>query len=81
VYIFNLFQSPVIIVPTKYYATPTERFRQIGVSTVIWANHNLRSSIRAMQDTSAAIFSQEAISQVEKEVRNLQEKLLNIFNI
>ena len=32
-------RAPVVIVPTMYYATPTELFRQAGVSTVIWANH------------------------------------------
>ena len=34
---------PVVIVPTKYYNTPTYDFRKWGVSMVIWANQNIRS--------------------------------------
>jgi len=43
-------RHPVVIVPTMYYDTPTDRFRELGISLVIWANHILRSSIRSMQD-------------------------------
>src|SRR4029077_14606081 len=32
-------RGPLVIVPTKYYSTPTEVFRKAGISTVIWANH------------------------------------------
>ncbi|MGH7072256.1 MAG: phosphoenolpyruvate mutase, partial [Acetobacteraceae bacterium] len=32
-------RAPLVIVPTMYYATPTDLFRQAGISTVIWANH------------------------------------------
>ena len=49
-------RHPVIIVPTKYYTTPTDTFRDWKVSLVIWANHNIRASIKAIQDTSKAIF-------------------------
>ena len=43
-------RSPVVIVPTKYYATPTDVFREAGFSIAIWANHLLRAAIPAMQD-------------------------------
>lgn len=43
---------PVIIVPTKYYTTPTDTFRDWGVSMVIWANHNMRAATEAMQKVS-----------------------------
>src|SRR6266540_4189003 len=36
---------PIVIVPTKYYSTPTEHFRELGISLAIWANHNVRASI------------------------------------
>ncbi len=42
-------RCPVVIVPTKYYKTPTTTYREAGVSTVIWANHSLRASIAAMK--------------------------------
>src|SRR5438128_9191715 len=31
-------RAPVVLVPTKYWRTPTEEFRARGVSVVIWAN-------------------------------------------
>jgi phosphoenolpyruvate phosphomutase len=40
---------PVIIVPTTYINTPISKFDELGVSGVIWANHQLRSSVLAMQ--------------------------------
>jgi phosphoenolpyruvate phosphomutase len=36
-------RSPVIIVPTKYFNTPTEVYRQHRFSAVIWANHKALS--------------------------------------
>lgn len=41
-------RSPVIIVPTKYYETPTDSFRDWNVNMVIWANHNMRAAVTAM---------------------------------
>jgi len=41
-------RHPVVIVPTKYYKTPTDDFRKWGVNLIIWANHNLRASVKAM---------------------------------
>ncbi len=39
-------RAPLVIVPTKYYSTPTDVFRQAGISTVIWANHLIRAAAR-----------------------------------
>jgi len=46
-------RHPVVLVPTNYPTVPTSEFRKHNVSMVIWANHNLRASVKAMQDTSA----------------------------
>eukprot|EP00456_Euglypha_rotunda_P053408 TRINITY_DN4310_c0_g1_i12.p1 TRINITY_DN4310_c0_g1~~TRINITY_DN4310_c0_g1_i12.p1 ORF type:complete len:278 (-),score=36.75 TRINITY_DN4310_c0_g1_i12:95-928(-) len=59
-------RHPVIIVPTKYYTTPTDTFRDWKVNTVIWANHNLRSCVKAMQATCAQIKQEESLAGVEK---------------
>lgn len=56
---------PVVIVPTKYYSTPTDHFRKIGVSLAIWANHNVRAAITAMRATSAKIHADESLINVE----------------
>ena len=61
-------RSPVVIVPTKYYATPTDEFRDAGVSLAIWANHNMRAAISAMRDVSARIFRDQSLAGIEAEV-------------
>lgn len=66
-------RHPVVIVPTKYYTTPTSEFRRLGVSTVIWANHNLRASLTAMQNISNQILKNESLSQVEKTIASVNE--------
>jgi len=64
---------PVVIVPTKYYTTPTEEFQQAGVSLVIWANHLMRSSITAMQQVAVQIFRERSLVSVEPIVAPLAE--------
>ena len=64
---------PVVIVPTMYYDTPTSVFEEAGVSLVIWANHLLRSSIKAMQETADRIHTDRSLQAVEKEVVPVKE--------
>lgn len=64
---------PVVIVPTKYYSTPTDHFRKQGISLVIWANHNVRSAIKAMRATSARIFAEESLASVEGSVATVSD--------
>ncbi len=66
-------RAPLVIVPTMYHATPTERFRQANISLVIWANHNLRASITAMRDASRRIFQEQALGGVEGRVASLED--------
>lgn len=61
-------RHPVIIVPTKYYSTPTDKFRELGVSLVIWANHNLRGSITAMQKICRQIAKDQSLINVEDKI-------------
>ena len=66
-------RSPVVIVPTMYYATPTDLFRQAGISTVIWANHLLRASMTAMRETAARIREDESLARVEGSVATVKD--------
>jgi phosphoenolpyruvate phosphomutase len=66
-------RCPVVIVPTKYYATPTEEFRKAGVSAVIWANHNLRASITAMRAVCRRIHEEECLVGVEGEIASVSD--------
>jgi phosphoenolpyruvate phosphomutase len=66
-------RSPVVIVPTMYYAAPTELFRRAGISMIIWANHNLRASISAMRETSKRIFAEQTLIGVEDRIAAVSE--------
>ncbi len=61
-------RCPVVIVPTTYYATPTERFRDVNVSLLIWANHNVRAAIKAMRDISRRLYAEQTLITLEDEV-------------
>ena len=56
-----------------YYNTPTDLFRQWGVNVVIWANHNLRASITAMQATSREIYEKQSLVGIEGKVVSVKE--------
>ncbi|MUT68018.1 phosphoenolpyruvate mutase [Paenibacillus sp. NEAU-GSW1] len=64
---------PVVIVPTKYYSTPTKKLRELGISTVIWANHNMRASIDAMQKITKRIYEDETLLHVERGIASVDE--------
>lgn len=66
-------RCPLVIVPTKYYSTPTEVFREHGISLVIWANHMIRACITAMQATARTIFATESLVDVEGRVATVAE--------
>jgi phosphoenolpyruvate phosphomutase len=66
-------RCPVVIVPTTYYNTPTSAYEEAGVSLVIWANHLLRSAIKAMQQTAAQIYEEQSLSSVESQVVTVKE--------
>jgi phosphoenolpyruvate phosphomutase len=64
---------PVVIAPTKYYSTPTQVFRELKISAVIWANHLMRSALNAMRSTAAQIFQSESLMDVEDTIAPLVE--------
>jgi len=68
------YPCPLVIVPTMYYSTPVEVFEKAGISTVIWANHNVRSAITAMRQTSQQIYQ-------ERSVRNIEDRTVSVKEI
>jgi len=66
-------RCPVVIVPTMYYDTPTQMWRDLKISMVIWANHILRSGIRAMKDTAQHLMEHESLLHIEKELPTVKE--------
>jgi phosphoenolpyruvate phosphomutase len=66
-------RCPVIIVPTTYYRTPTQKFRESKTSIIIWANHNIRSAISAMRETSRRIYRDQSLIGVEDSISSVNE--------
>jgi phosphoenolpyruvate phosphomutase len=66
-------KCPLIAVPTTYYSTPVEAFEQAGFDLVIWANHNCRAAIAAMQDVSRTIFNERSLLSVEDKIAPMKE--------
>ena len=66
-------RSPIVIVPTKYHATPTEVFREAGFSIAIWANQLLRAAVVAMQDTARTIHREQNLRSVEDRIAPVKE--------
>jgi phosphoenolpyruvate phosphomutase len=66
-------RSPLVIVPTRYYSTPTEVFRKAGISTVIWANHLVRAAAAAMQSVANEIYASETLVNVEDRIASVNE--------
>jgi phosphoenolpyruvate phosphomutase len=66
-------RAPVVLVPTKYWRTPTAEYRGRGVSVVVWANHLLRAAIGAMQATAHRLRADESLIDVEPQVAPLPE--------
>ncbi len=64
---------PVVVVPTKYYDTPIERFRKAKVSVVIWANNNLRAAITAMRRISKQVHQAESIAEAEGAIASVND--------
>jgi phosphoenolpyruvate phosphomutase len=66
-------RGPLVIVPTRYYGTPTAVFREAGVSLVIWANHMVRAAISAMQALAAEVQASQTLVHVEDRIAPVGE--------
>jgi phosphoenolpyruvate phosphomutase len=66
-------RAPLVIVPTKYYSTPSDVFRKAGISTVIWANHLVRSSAAAMQAVARDIHDNQTVVNIEDRIVSVDE--------
>ncbi len=66
-------RCPVLIVPTKYYSTPTEVFQDSGFSMVIWANQLLRACVPVMQETAQTLWQEQSLCAVEDRIAPVGE--------
>ena len=72
-------RKPVVIVPTKYYTTPTDKFRDLDISLAIWANHNMRTCVQAMQNVTKEIYEKQSLKGVEE--KNMVVPVNEIFRL
>ena len=45
----------------------------MGVSMIIWANHNLRASVKAIQQTTKQIYDDQSLINVEDKIVSVKE--------
>ena len=64
-------RAPLVVVPTKFFSTPTEVFRNARISIAIWANHMLRAAVDAMEQVSAHIKTEESVADVEHRIASV----------
>jgi len=64
-------RRPLVIVPTKYYRTSVDAYRDAGISTVIWANHSMRAAVAAMQRVCSRVLAENGVAGIEEEVATL----------
>lgn len=64
---------PLIIIPTTYYKTPVERYADSPISLIIWANHNLRSSVQAMLNVSQQLYLRKNPEIVNKHIIEIND--------
>lgn len=64
---------PVVIVPTKYYRTPTQVFRDARIAVVIFANHLMRASLASMQQVARQLSDERTLATIESQVAPLSE--------
>ncbi|RKZ49946.1 MAG: phosphoenolpyruvate mutase [Gammaproteobacteria bacterium] len=66
-------RSPLVIVPTIYYSTPTDIFRNANISLVIWANHMIRAAVASMEKICADVYANESVAGVEDNIAPVKQ--------
>jgi phosphoenolpyruvate phosphomutase len=65
--------APVVVVPTTYPDCTAAELERLGARVVIYANHGIRASIRAMEDAFAAILRDGCARGVEPKLAAVQD--------
>ena len=60
-------RHPIVVVPTKYADdTDAKELQELGANIIIWANHNVRASVKAMQEVSNKIWKKNIVVLLKK---------------
>ena len=75
--------TPLVCVPTTYTSADVETLARLGFKMIIFANHGLRASIRAMQETFGLLRKTGAAAAVEDRIVPLTEvyRLVNLAQL
>jgi phosphoenolpyruvate phosphomutase len=66
-------RTPVIVVPTTYYKLTLEDAAQAGIKMLIYANHGIRSAVRAMDEAMASIMKNGSSTALESSIATMDE--------
>jgi phosphoenolpyruvate phosphomutase len=66
-------RTPVIVVPTTYYKLTVDDAAKAGVKMLIYANHGIRSAVRAMDQAMASIMQNGCSTSVETSIATMDE--------
>jgi len=66
-------RAPLVVVPTKYYKVTAEELQEKRISMVIYANHGIRASIRAMSEVFSSVYNSGNTAAVEEKIATLDE--------
>ena len=67
-------KAPIALVPTAYPQMTVARVRELKkIGLLIWGNHAIRASVRAMRETFAQIRKERGIQGVESRIATVEE--------
>lgn len=64
---------PLVVIPTTYYTITADEFAMNGFKMVIYANHGLRASMRAMDEVFRSIDKTGSTAAVEDKITPMKE--------
>lgn len=64
---------PLVIAPTTYAPATPHLYKKLGISLVIWSNHLLRASIKAMYKAAKALFDTQSPQGIHAEIAPIDE--------
>jgi phosphoenolpyruvate phosphomutase / 2-hydroxyethylphosphonate cytidylyltransferase len=67
------YYKPIVIVPSSYSTLKEEEMKKEGIKVVIYANHLLRASYKAMFNVAKGILKHERSSNIEKNILSVKD--------
>ncbi len=64
---------PVVVIPTMFFKVKASEFEKNGIQMVIYANHGLRASIRAMEETFRSVIETGSTEFVEDKIASMKQ--------